>query len=230
MYSKAISFLSIFSFALLFSCTGQKGKPNVSLKTQADSVAYAIGVSIGGNLKKDNLDSINLDLLLNGMKASLQGDSVAMNQQQCQGAIQAYIGAKQKAKGDANIAVGKKFLEENKKKAGVKELPDGLQYMVMKEGTGPMPVATDTVKVHYHGTLIDGTVFDSSVERGEPAEFPLNAVIKGWTEGLQLMKVGSKYKFFIPSELGYGDRAAGPKIQPNSTLVFEVELLSIKGK
>ena len=110
------------------------------------------------------------------------------------------------------------------------ELPDGLQYQVVTQGTGPTPTANDTVSVHYHGTLIDGTVFDSSIERGQPAEFPVGAVIKGWTEALQLMKVGSKYKLFIPSDLAYGDRAAGPKIEANSTLIFDVELLSIKGK
>ena len=129
-----------------------------------------------------------------------------------------------------NSSIGKKFLAENKKKPGVIELPDGLQYQVVKEGTGPMPTADDTVKVHYNGTLIDGTVFDSSIERGEPAEFPVGAVIKGWTEALQMMKVGSKYKLFIPSDLAYGDRSAGPKIEANSTLIFDVELISIKGK
>lgn len=200
------------------------------MKTKSDSVAYAIGVTIGTNMKKDGLDSLNLDILTKAIKQSLKGDSLLMTSQQSQMAIQSYIGDKQKQKGDANIAVGKKFLEENKNKPGVKTLPDGMQYIVMKEGTGPMPVATDTVVTHYHGTLIDGTVFDSSVDRGQPAEFPVNAVIKGWTEALQMMKVGSKWKLFIPSELAYGDRAAGPKIQANSTLVFEVELLKIKGK
>ena len=153
-----------------------------------------------------------------------------MNAQESQMAIQAYISDKQKQKSEVNVVAGQKFLAENKNKPGVKTLPDGMQYIVMKEGTGPMPSATDTVSTHYHGTLIDGTVFDSSVDRGQPAEFPVNAVIKGWTEALQMMKVGSKWKLFIPSELAYGDRAAGPKIQANSTLVFEVELLSIKGK
>ena len=153
-----------------------------------------------------------------------------LTQMEAQSVIQAYLGDKAKQKGDANIAKGKAFLAENKKKPGVVELPDGLQYQVVTEGTGPMPTANDTVSVHYHGTLIDGTVFDSSIERGQPAEFPVGAVIKGWTEALQLMKVGSKYKLFIPSDLAYGDRAAGPKIEANSTLIFDVELLSIKGK
>lgn len=200
------------------------------MKTKTDSVAYAIGVTIGSNMKKDGLDSLNLDILAKAIKHSLKGDSLLLNSQVAQGVIQAYLGEKQKQKADANIAVGKKFLDDNKSKPGVKVLPDGMQYIVMKEGTGPMPTATDTVSCHYHGTLIDGTVFDSSVDRGQPAEFPVGGVIKGWIEALQMMHVGSKWKLFIPADLAYGDRAMGPKIQPNSTLIFEVELLSIKGK
>lgn len=200
------------------------------MKTKTDSVAYAIGVTIGSNMKKDGLDSLNLDILSKAIRHSLNGDSLLMDAQESQMAIQAYISDKQKQKSEVNVGAGQKFLAENKSKPGVKTLPDGMQYIVMKEGTGPMPSATDTVSTHYHGTLIDGTVFDSSVDRGQPAEFPVNAVIKGWTEALQMMKVGSKWKLFIPSELAYGDRAAGPKIAANSTLVFEVELLSIKGK
>jgi FKBP-type peptidyl-prolyl cis-trans isomerase FklB len=130
-------------------------------------------------------------------------------------------------KASANLKAGQEFLENNKSKTGVTSLPSGLQYEVITEGTGAMPLATNTVTCHYHGTLIDGTVFDSSVKRGQPASFPLNRVISGWTEGLQLMRVGSKWRFFIPSGLGYGDRQAGAHIAPNSTLIFEVELLGI---
>ncbi len=130
-------------------------------------------------------------------------------------------------KADANLKAGQDFLAANKSKPGVVELPSGLQYEVIREGDGPKPTAYNTVTCHYHGTLIDGTMFDSSVKRGQPASFPLNMVIKGWTEGLQLMGVGSKWRFFIPPHLGYGDRQVGPTIGPNSTLVFEVELLSI---
>ena len=133
----------------------------------------------------------------------------------------------QQAEGEKNKAANDKFLEDNKSKDGVKVTESGLQYLVMKEGTGEKPTAESKVKVHYHGTLIDGTVFDSSVERGEPAEFGVNQVIKGWTEGLQLMSVGSKYKFFIPQDLAYGARQTGEKIKPYSTLVFEVELLEV---
>lgn len=130
-------------------------------------------------------------------------------------------------KAAANLKAGQEFLEANKEKPGVVSLPSGLQYEVMTEGTGPKPSATNKVTCHYHGTLIDGTVFDSSVKRGQPATFPLNMVIKGWTEGLQLMPQGSKWRFFIPADLGYGDRQVSAQIGPNSTLIFEVELLSI---
>ncbi len=126
-----------------------------------------------------------------------------------------------------NLKAGEDFLAENKTKPGVTELPSGLQYQVLHEGSGPKPEATDTVKCHYHGTLIDGTIFDSSVQRGQPAKFPLNMVIKGWTEGVQLMPEGSKWRFFIPSDLGYGDRQVSAQIGPNSALIFDVELLEI---
>ena len=130
-------------------------------------------------------------------------------------------------KAAANLKAGEDFLAANKTKEGVNELPGGLQYVVLTEGTGPKPTERDTVTCHYHGTLIDGTIFDSSVQRGKPASFPLNQVIKGWTQGVQLMGVGSKWRFFIPPHLGYGDRQVGPSIGPNSTLVFDVELLGI---
>jgi FKBP-type peptidyl-prolyl cis-trans isomerase FklB len=128
---------------------------------------------------------------------------------------------------ETNLKDGQDFLAANKAKPGVTELPSGLQYQILTEGTGPKPTAYNSVSCHYHGTLIDGTIFDSSVQRGQPASFPLNQVIKGWTEGLQLMSVGSKWRFFIPPHLGYGDRQAGPKIGANSTLIFDVELLGI---
>lgn len=230
MNKKVFTLAAAFIIVTLFSCEGQKGK-SVALTTTADSVSYAIGMTIGANMKKDGLDSLNLDILKEAIRTAIKGDSSLINQQLSQTVIQSYLTSKQKIKSEGNMMAGKKFLADNKKNdKDVVELPDGLQYKVLKQGTGPKPTAEDTVKVHYHGTLIDGTVFDSSVERGEPIEFPLGQVIKGWTEGLQLMNVGSKYKFFIPSELGYGDRPAGPKIGANSTLIFEVELLEIKGK
>ena len=130
-------------------------------------------------------------------------------------------------KAEANLKAGQEFLAKNKEKAGVTETPSGLQYEIITEGTGPKPTANNTVTCHYHGTMIDGSIFDSSVQRGQPAKFPLNQVIKGWTEGVALMPTGSKWRFFIPPHLGYGDRQVGPTIGPNSTLIFEVELLGI---
>lgn len=230
MNKKVLLLALSFSVATLFSCNGQKGQKTVNLKNVSDSVSYGIGISIGANMKKDGLDSLNLDILKSAMEAAMKGDSLLMTSAESQAVIQSYLGKRQEAKSAAVGEAGKKFLEDNKNKPGVKVLPDGMQYIVIKEGTGPMPTAEDTVVTHYHGTLIDGTVFDSSVERGEPAEFPVGAVIRGWTEALQMMKVGSKWKLFIPSELAYGDRQAGPTILPNSTLIFEVELISIKGK
>jgi FKBP-type peptidyl-prolyl cis-trans isomerase FklB len=230
MNKKVLALAACFSIVTLFSCQGQKGKPSVNLKSTADSVAYAIGISIGTNMKKDGLDSLNLEVLKVAIQSAIKGDSLAMDQAQSQSVIQSYLGAKAKQKGEANIAKGKKFLAENKKKPGVVELPDGLQYQVITEGTGPMPTINDTVVVHYHGTLIDGTVFDSSVEKGQPITYPVAQFIKGWTEALQMMKVGSKYKLFVPSDLAYGDRSGGPKIEPNSTLIFDMELIAIQGK
>lgn len=231
MYSKAFSILSVLLLSALIACNVQKGGTNVDLKSKADSVAYAIGTSIGGSMKKDGLDSLDLDILKQGLNAALRGDSLLLDQMKSQSVIQSYLQERQKSKDAVNIEKGKKFLEENKKKPGVTELPDGLQYLVLKEGTGAIPAATDTVIVHYHGTLIDGSVFDSSIDRGEPATFAVTGqVIKGWEEALQLMKVGSKWKVFIPASLAWGDRAAGPKIPANSTVIFEMELISIKGK
>ena len=224
MYTKVFSLISILSLSALIACNGPKSATDLSLKSKADSVAYAIGTSIGGSMKKDGLDSLNLDILKLGLEHVLKGDSILIDQMQSQMVIQTYLQEKQKQQGEVNMAAGKKFLEENKSKPGVVELPDGLQYKVIKEGTGPMPTAEDTVSVTYSGTLIDGTPFDSGT-----TEYPVSKFIKGWTEALQLMKVGSKWNVYVPSSLGYGERG-NQKIPGNSTLVFEVELHSIKGK
>jgi FKBP-type peptidyl-prolyl cis-trans isomerase FklB len=200
------------------------------LKDLKDKASYSIGLSLGRNFKKQNVD-LNPDALLAGVKDVLSGKKPALTEAEERDVMMSFqkeVTEKQKVMADKNSADGQKFLADNKKKEGVKTTPSGLQYKMVKEGTGPQPKAADTVTVDYRGTLIDGTEFDSSYKRGQAATFPLGGVIKGWTEGLQLMKVGSKYQFFIPADLAYGARAMGPDIAPNSTLIFEVELKEIQ--
>ena len=196
------------------------------LKTQNDSISYAIGVSLANFYKQQNISNINTTILVKAVK-DVEGNKAILSEQQCQSALMAYVQKQQSEKALGNKKVGQEFLAANAKKPGVVTLPSGLQYQVIKEGAGPKPKLTDMVRVHYHGTLIDGRVFDSSVDRGQPIELNVNGVIPGWTEALQLMPVGSKWKLFIPSELAYGDRQAGQLIAPGSTLVFDVELLDI---
>jgi len=167
------------------------------------------------------------ELVAKGLRDILENKTEMLNAEQCQTAIQTYFQGIQDKKTAVNTEAGKKFLEENAKKPGVVTLPSGLQYQIITEGTGPKPGLEDKVTTNYHGTLINGKVFDSSVERGQPVSFAVNGVIPGWTEALQLMPVGSKWKLFIPSNLAYGERGAGGDIGPNETLVFEVELISI---
>lgn len=218
----------VFAIALLTaSCNAQDKKNAGAMKTTLDSVSYSLGVSIGNNFKTNQLDSINVDALARGMKDALSGKT-EITQEQADQRIQEYMAEREKVKGAESLQKGKAFLEANKSKEGVKTTPSGLQYIVMKEGTGPKPTLNDKVTTHYHGTLVDGTVFDSSVDRGQPATFPVSGVIPGWTEALQMMPVGSKWKLFVPSELAYGDRGAGGKIPGNSVLIFEVELLKIE--
>ncbi|MFP4529029.1 MAG: FKBP-type peptidyl-prolyl cis-trans isomerase [Candidatus Kapaibacterium sp.] len=205
----------------------------IEIKTWNDSLAYAVGVQLGMSLKQDSL-IVNPEIIHAAVDDVFNAPQTRLNNQEIMGVLtraQKQIQERQQrmagVKADENLAEANKFLEENKSKPGVKVTESGLQYQVIKEGTGKSPAETDMVKVHYHGTLPDGTVFDSSVERGEPAEFPLNRVIPGWTEGVQLMKEGAKYKFFVPPSLGYGERGAGQKIGPNQLLIFEVELLEV---
>ena len=206
---------------------------SASLKTAADSVSYAIGISTGAgykeNLKTLPGDPANVDDLIAGFIQAIKGDSSAMKMtpQAAQAYVQTYFMEASARDAKKTKEEGEKFLAENKTKKDVITTESGLQYKVEKEGTGAKPTATDKVKVHYTGTLLDGTKFDSSVDRGEPAEFGVGQVIKGWTEGLQIMPVGSKYIFWIPAELAYGERGAGQDIKPNSTLKFEIELLDI---
>src|ERR1700746_548680 len=221
-------FIVIVSASLLaFPLFGQDKSPQ--LKDTKDKVSSSIGMQICFNLGRQKVD-INPDILAAGIKDAL-ANKPQLTPDQVKDVMAQFekdMEQKQKQLGEKNKTEGAKFLEENKKKPDVKTTASGLEYKVIKDGTGPQPKATDMVTVNYRGTLIDGTEFDSSYKRGQPATFPLNGVIKGWTEGLQLMKVGSKYQFFVPSNLAYGERAVGPDIAPNATLIFEVELLDVK--
>jgi FKBP-type peptidyl-prolyl cis-trans isomerase FklB len=192
-----------------------------------DSLSYAIGVLIGQNIKSQGVDKIVSADLAKALDDVFSGGKLAMDQGQANQVFSEYMTAKNKKSGASPLEEGQKFLEENKKRPEVKTTASGLQYEVLKATDGPKPKATDKVTVHYKGTLLNGQTFDSSYDRGETFEFPLNGVIKGWTEGVQLMSVGSKYKFFIPHNLAYGEQGAGGSIKPFSTLVFEVELFKI---
>ena len=206
----------------------------IEFKTQLDSVAYAVGWSIGENITKDSL-ALNTAIIKQAMDDVMKNQKGILSAEQREAVMKSFSQVmqekamkKQEELLTKNLELGKKFLEANKSKEGVKTTASGLQYKIVKEGTGEKPANPATkVKVHYTGKTLDGNVFDSSVERGEPAEFALNQVIPGWTEGVQLMSVGSKYIFWIPANLAYGERGSMPRIEPNSTLMFEVELLEI---
>src|SRR6266496_1316644 len=221
-------FILIVSASLLaLPLFGQDKSPQ--LKDQKDKVSYSIGMQIGFNLGRQKVE-VNPDILAAGIKDSIAGKPQLTPDQvkDIMAQFEKDMEQKQKQLGEKNKTEGTKFLEDNKKKTGVKTTASGLQYKVEKEGTGAQPKATDMVTVNYRGTLIDGTEFDSSYKRGQPATFPVNGVIKGWTEALQLMPVGSKYQIWVPSELAYGSHAGSPEIGPNATLVFDIELLEIK--
>ncbi|WP_297123568.1 FKBP-type peptidyl-prolyl cis-trans isomerase [uncultured Porphyromonas sp.] len=192
-----------------------------------DEVSYALGLSIGQNFKASGIKAITSEDFIAGLQDALAEREPQMTTERAREVINQLFMRLQQEESELNAAAGKEYQEIMRHKSGVVTLPSGLQYEIIKEGSGAKPKATDKVRVHYHGTLINGIVFDSSVERGEPAEFPLNAVIPGWTEILQLMPVGSKWRVVIPSELAYGSRGAGDVIRPNMTLIFEIELLDI---
>ncbi|MBE6300123.1 MAG: FKBP-type peptidyl-prolyl cis-trans isomerase [Bacteroidales bacterium] len=192
-----------------------------------DKLSYAIGLNIANNLKSSGFANLSVEDFAEAVKTVYNGESAKMTDAEARTVIQDYFEKVEKEKLTKNLEEGNKFLAENGKREGVVTLPSGLQYEIITEGTGKKPSATDTVSCHYHGTLIDGTVFDSSVMRNQPAEFPVNGVIKGWVEALQLMSEGAKWKLFIPANLAYGERGAGQSIEPNSTLIFEVELLKV---
>lgn len=212
------------------SCDAQKNKKtdqSMEMKNEADSVSYALGVNIGTNIKGQGFDDINADQIAQAIK-DVYGDGAKMDVNDAGEMLNAYMMEAQKRKAEKNLAEGEAFLAENGKRDGVNTTASGLQYEVIKEGTGgPKPTPTSQVKVHYHGTLLDGTVFDSSVDRGQPATFGVNQVIPGWTEALQLMSVGDKFKLYLPSKIAYQERGAGGQIGPNTTLIFEVELLEV---
>jgi FKBP-type peptidyl-prolyl cis-trans isomerase FklB len=225
-------FGALVAIALMASAGYSADAP--ALKTQKERTGYAIGADIGNMLSRQPVD-IDVDSFLKGASDVLNKKKLLLTDQELRDiltGLQKDMMAKQeermKTMGEKNKKDGAAFLAENKKKEGVKTLPSGLQYKVIKEGTGKVPKATDTVTTNYRGTLIDGTEFDSSYKRGQPATFPVNGVIKGWTEALQLMKTGSKWQLFVPSDLAYGDKGAGPQIGPNAVLIFEVELLSVQ--
>ena len=192
-----------------------------------EKVSYALGLSLGNNLKSSGIDSLDYTKLAKGIADVLEQNQTEMSAQEAQAIIGEFFQALQEKESAGAINEGKAFLAENAKRSEVITLESGLQYEIMTAANGPIPTATDKVKVHYHGSLINGTVFDSSVNRGEPATFGVTQVISGWVEALQLMPVGSKWKLFIPSNLAYGAQGAGQQIGPHTTLVFEVELIEI---
>jgi len=194
---------------------------------ELENFSYALGMSIAGNLVQTGVTTVNPDIFLSGFKDVFKGEKTLIHPEEANTILEEFITKINQNKSAGNLEEGLKFLAENRKKQGVIELPSGLQYTVLKEGDGEIPTAADQVKCHYHGTLIDGTVFDSSVDRRQPATFPVNGVIQGWVEALQLMPTGSKWRLFIPSELAYGSNGAGAAIGPHSTLIFDVELLKI---
>lgn len=218
----------LLNTCLLLTCSGFLFAQTTTLKTEIDSLSYAMGIYNASTMKQANVNEININAFSAGFEDGFAGKESVMTMENALEFLNNFFSKMHQRKAADNLIKGQKFLEENAKKQGVISDPSGLQYKVIKQGDGPKPTSTDVVKVHYHGTLIDGTVFDSSVERGEPVEFPLNRVIKGWTIGVTFMNVGSKFIFFIPSDLAYGPNPRqGSPIGPNELLIFEVELLGI---
>lgn len=227
-----ISLVILLPFLSL--ATGQKEDPNVELKTFADKISYVLGQEIGSGFK-ESPTNINLELFMRGIKDSLNDQKSLLDPDEANEVKQEFSRQVQESRAKKIAAISEKnlqaevaFLAENKKKEGIVTTDSGLQYMVLTEGNGSRPTLSDTVTVHYRGLLLDGTEFDSSYERNQPAKFQVERVIAGWTEALQLMNVGSKFRLFIPSKLAYGSRGAGNKIGPNEMLIFDVELLEIK--
>jgi len=227
-------FSIITILGLIFLCNVSFAGDKIDLTNEDERISYSVGYQMGGDFKRQKLD-IQPDAFLKGIQDALAEADPQMTDQEMRQtlidlkkSVEALQREEKQAMAKNNLESGKAFLEDNAKKDGVKTVPSGLQYKILTEGKGEPPKATDTVTVHYRGTLIDGTEFDSSYKRNQPATFALNRVITGWTEGLQLMKPGAKHMLFIPPELAYGAQGAGAQIGPNSTLIFEVELLDVK--
>ena len=197
------------------------------LTGELERFSYALGMSVASNLIKSGVKTINPEAFVKAINDTYVGEMPELMPDEANKILESFMAKANQEDSKDNLESGLEFLHKNRSKEGVTELPSGLQYQVIKEGEGDLPSLTDEVKCHYHGSLIDGTVFDSSVERGQPAVFPVNGVIQGWVEALQLMPVGSKWRLYVPPELGYGQQGAGGAIGPNSTLVFDVELLEI---
>jgi len=232
--STTVRSLFVGLLCVLLGAVHGMAQDSAILKTQRDKVSYSMGLDIGRMLKMQGVD-VDLELVTRGLKDAYTGNQPLLTDEEMQEVLtnfkKEFIAKQQelaKQQGEKNKKEGEIFLETNKKKEGVQTLPSGLQYKVLKAGAGKKPTATDTVTVHYRGTLIDGKEFDSSYRRGKPATFPVNGVIPGWTEALPLMEEGAKWELFIPSNLAYGERSAGGDIGPNATLIFEVELISIE--
>jgi FKBP-type peptidyl-prolyl cis-trans isomerase FklB len=235
-----IASAALFCLATALSAQGQTTQHSTPHKTTTttagpllknfqDSVSYAIGLSLATFYKRQNITDINTNVVLHAV-TDVKNNKPLLSDSMANAVIITYMNRIKEQKSAGNKRQGQEFLAANSKKPGVVTLPSGLEYTIIKEGTGPKPAVTDMVRVHYHGTLIDGRVFDSSIERGQPIELAVNGVIAGWTEALQLMPVGSKWRLFIPSNLAYGDQQAGELIGPGSTLIFDVELLDIVKK
>jgi len=222
----------LISVSTSFAQKGKKGKKQkkaapIELKNQVDSVSYALGIDVANNFAQNKLEFINIDAFARAIKDAMKDSTVQMDATVSREVLTAYFNKIKEEEAKDAGKEGVEFLEQNGKRTSVKTTASGLQYEVITEGSGVKPTAADKVKVHYVGTLINGTKFDSSIDRGQPITFPLSGVIPGWTEGLQLMTVGSKYKFFIPYNLAYGERGQGQTIPPYATLIFEVELLDV---
>ena len=228
MNAKNLLLVLAVGTCILSGCnSGSMPSTTATLKTEADTACYYIGYMYGTGITRSGIKEPNMQAIVAGMNTAIEKKETGADQMQMQMFVSTYLQKMAQKVAEENLTKGAEFMKENAKKSGVDTLFDGIQYKVVKEGNGPKPVATDMVKVHYKGTLIDGTEFDSSIKRNEPAEFRLNQVIPGWTKAIQQMPVGSKWILYIPSDQAYGPRGAGGAIGPNETLIFEVELLDI---